>query len=250
MLLQCCRALFFSCWCSALLLVCSCVQHYVGPHNALHHGRETTALQISILNSVSFNDLTFCFENYYLCVKNDHCASYWWQHFTPHILYWSDNTRGLYNRWSYCSHTHFEVKIFNVDEYKLFSILVDKGVIFKIQINLFWRTGVNYICTVNVTAMRRFVASPSVRKPQNLDYFSPVYIGILFLRNDLSTAHVHVMSTKRRDQYSYVSASGCLAKFRFGPAILNTLLSIQQKGNRLWSMTLCSHKNPFKTLFF
>jgi len=44
--------------------------------------------------------------------------------------------------------------------------------------------------------MRRFVASPSVRKTQNADYFDPVYIGILFLRNVLSTAHVHMMSTK------------------------------------------------------
>ena len=47
-------------------------RHYVGPHNALHHRWETTVLQISISNSVSFNDWTVCFEYYYICVQSDH----------------------------------------------------------------------------------------------------------------------------------------------------------------------------------
>ena len=59
--------------------------------------------------------------------------------------------------------------------------------------------------------------------PQTTEAGYPVYIGILFLRNVLSTAQVNVMSTKRRYQYSYVSTSGCLAIFRFGPAILSIL---------------------------
>ena len=46
---------------------------------------------------------------------------------------------------------------------------------------------INFICIVNVTVMRPFVVSPSVLKSQNVDYFDSVYIGILFLRNVLST---------------------------------------------------------------